>query len=976
MTLDARILVVVLLVCILGGCGREVEIDGLQLSSPGTALRGRFGAPASDLLVRRTSIERGDGGWDLSRIRASAHAEGDQSATTPGEASDVLRVASNAREAILLSFAARAPLRVFEEGADGQSEAIEGTVSYSREGGRSYWTVAEGSAGFEEWLDIEAGRAYAGRVLARWRIDGHRVREVEATGGVHVLDDAGRPVVYVSAPEAWTGSGVRLVPTLAVEEDAIVLRADAGGEAVLVDPIWVPTGTMMTGRGEFFQGYGAIRLVSGRVLIAGGAVGATALSSAEIYDPTTEVWTATGSMTTARFQHSTTLLADGRVLVVGGNDSSDYLASVEVYDPMTGLWSVASPLAVGRCQHTATLLADGRVMVVGGYEAGTVTRLATAVIYDPTTGTWSSTGSMTTGRGRHTATRLLDGRVLVAGGETSVGPETFLSRAEVYDPTTGAWAMTGSLATGRMVHTATRLLDGRVLVAGGQGASGYLASAELYEPTTGNWSPAAALAAARGYPTATPLDDGRVLVVGGINSLVGYVAGAEAYAPLLGTWSNAGSLATGRLLHTATRLADGRVLVAGGEESGDLSSSELWLDTACGNGLVEAGEQCDGGDCCTSACVFRPNTHVCRADLGACDVEERCSGSDASCPSDGAEPVGTACGAAPVGVCDAQDSCSGVVGSAATCTARYAPSSTVCRTDEGTCDREERCTGASTLCPPDAAEPVGTPCGGAPMGICDAQDTCVGTLGASATCMAAYAPATTVCRAVGGACDVEERCTGSGTMCPGDTGMPGCCVNDSDCPEVDGDLCTMPSCDSSTRMCIERAVSCDDGDACTVDACETSGTCSHTDLACDDRDVCTMDRCTSDGRCANEPIAGCTTPDAGPTDAGSLGRDAGHADAGSGPSPVDAGLAFDASNDASMDAAGAASDSSTTPMVDAGRAESGGTSCSCAAPGVRGRDADGELTSVLATLLLLVLRTRRGQRAVRNGARGRRRGAR
>ncbi|WP_216361440.1 choice-of-anchor C family protein [Candidatus Chloroploca asiatica] len=182
----------------------------------------------------------------------------------------------------------------------------------------------------------------------------------------------------------------------------------------------------------------------------------------------------------------------------------------------------------------------------------------------PGSGTWQLTGSMQVSRAWHTATRLADGRVLVAGG-TSGQWGSGLASAELYDPATGIWTPTGNLNQARLAHTATLLPNGKVLVAGGEGA-GWLASAEIYDPATGTWSRTGNLQRGRSMHTATLLPNGNVLVAGGYGS--GDLTSAELYDPATGQWTTTGSMKTARMRYPAVLLPNGTVLVAGGSQFG------------------------------------------------------------------------------------------------------------------------------------------------------------------------------------------------------------------------------------------------------------------------------------------------------------------------------------------------------------------------------------------------------------------------
>jgi N-acetylneuraminic acid mutarotase len=197
--------------------------------------------------------------------------------------------------------------------------------------------------------------------------------------------------------------------------------------------------------------------------------------------------------------------------------SSCTVSPLQAADPplLVGAWKDTGNLNIGRMWHTATRLNSGKVLVVGGVD-NKFALVPAAELYDPATGIWTSTGSLKTARYYHTATLLSDGKVLVAGGRNY---SDTLASAEIYNPDTGTWTNTGSLTPVREMHTATPLSDGRVLVAGGIGGDennfGHLSSAELYNPATGTWTGAGSLSTVRFGPTATRLLNGKVLVTGG-----------------------------------------------------------------------------------------------------------------------------------------------------------------------------------------------------------------------------------------------------------------------------------------------------------------------------------------------------------------------------------------------------------------------------------------------------------------------------
>jgi hypothetical protein len=207
--------------------------------------------------------------------------------------------------------------------------------------------------------------------------------------------------------------------------------------------------------------------------------------------------------------------------------------------------------------HTATVLEDGRVLVVG---------FDGAELFEPATGTWRVTGPMVERRLWHNAVRLRSGLVLVVGGAHPTKPFAYSASAEIFDPSDATWTPTGALAVARGASTASLLADGRVLVAGGvDDGDNTVGAVELYDPEAGTWAFTGAMLEPRLVHTATSLPDGRVLMAGGMTDdfFETMAVSAETFDPATGSFSSAGAIDP-RWLHSATLTEDGKVLVAGG----------------------------------------------------------------------------------------------------------------------------------------------------------------------------------------------------------------------------------------------------------------------------------------------------------------------------------------------------------------------------------------------------------------------------
>lgn len=317
---------------------------------------------------------------------------------------------------------------------------------------------------------------------------------------------------------------------------------------------WLPAGSLQSPRAAA----ASATLTDGRVLVAGGADGDRALASAELYDPATNRWTAAAPMHAARVGASAIRMRDGRIMVAGGADSAGPLASSEIYDPAGNSWTAVGNLATGRQFGSLTMLARGQLLIAGGRGPGAGnTALASAELFDPATGRWSGTGSLAGARMLAVSASLPDGSVLVAGG---YGPTGVLATAERYQPASGRWLSAGRMPDPRMMASASLLNSGQLLVVG------YSPRADLYDPATGGWTAAGMQSDARTMLASQLLPGGRVLVAGGQSAGQGS-ARAELYDPATRNFTMAGELPAARFAAVSAALPDGSVLLAGGSAS-------------------------------------------------------------------------------------------------------------------------------------------------------------------------------------------------------------------------------------------------------------------------------------------------------------------------------------------------------------------------------------------------------------------------
>jgi len=304
------------------------------------------------------------------------------------------------------------------------------------------------------------------------------------------------------------------------------------------------------------------------VLVAGGATPSGVSNTAELYSPD-GTFAPAPAMNAGREDAACTTLADGRVLVTGGSDGTSALSSAEVFDPSAGTWTaIPGGMSVARSGHTATLLPWGSVLIAGGEPGGTVE------LFQPN-GTFQRVGSLAVPREQYALAALPNYRVLIAGGTDG---QHVLDSVEVFNALDNSITMAGTMLTARRMLAASPLLDGTVLMTGGYDSAGNpLKSTEIFDPARGSSNAGPDLATARaGHQSYALANNGTVLLIGGTDGSSS-LSSSEMYPFWAGRFLPAAPMDAARRGMTASLLQQGSLVVAGGRNpDGLMAGSEVY----------------------------------------------------------------------------------------------------------------------------------------------------------------------------------------------------------------------------------------------------------------------------------------------------------------------------------------------------------------------------------------------------------------
>ena len=202
-------------------------------------------------------------------------------------------------------------------------------------------------------------------------------------------------------------------------------------------------------------GHSTTLLENNTIVVVGGSVNNDAVGNVEIYNIADDVWTNSNPIQLPRIEHRATLLDNGKILISGGGETSPSfksLSSAELFDPVSEVWSSAGSMTDRRFRHQQVLLDNGEILAAGGrdFSSDRALPLSSADIYNPTTNSWRAAGPMLEAHSSGSMIKLTNGNVLMATGtrQRTVG-NLFSTEdhpgAEIYNPLTNTWSATGGL---------------------------------------------------------------------------------------------------------------------------------------------------------------------------------------------------------------------------------------------------------------------------------------------------------------------------------------------------------------------------------------------------------------------------------------------------------------------------------------------------------------------------------------------------
>jgi len=318
--------------------------------------------------------------------------------------------------------------------------------------------------------------------------------------------------------------------------------------------------------------HGISLMADGRVLVFNGLTNATApfvnTHTAQIYDPVMNLWSPGSLPTYAGSSFEVGLVGDGRVM-------SGDMDSFQVAPLVSPAWTALVPAPLQTRENAPlTPLPSGALLLSSGDFAGTPFALSER--YDPATNTWFDAGVLSSSRTFATATVLLDGRVLVAGGSNANN----VANVDLLNPATGAATTGPSLSVPRSGHCGTLLPDGTVLVVGGFNGTVATTVVERYSAPGNRWDAGASMATGRVNAVAALMPNGKLVVVGGYDHVNTYYATGETFDPGANTWTSDISVATPFAAARAVVLPNGRLFINGGRSSTAALDATLLIDTS------------------------------------------------------------------------------------------------------------------------------------------------------------------------------------------------------------------------------------------------------------------------------------------------------------------------------------------------------------------------------------------------------------